>query len=216
MSAPNKQATARRTRGRPPAEASAGVREAILDVAECKFAEQGFAATPLREIAQQAGVNPAMVHYYFGSKLDLLRQVMERTLEPLARAIAAMRAQDEAPAADFAGLMMRTLSTHPNLPVLMMREVMLPGGAMRDVFLADMAPRLGGALPELLLREQRGGKVDPALDPRITALLLLALSAFPFIVRGVAEAGLGVAYDKNGLASLEKHVQHLINGGIAP
>ena len=83
----NSETTAR-TPGRPTRAATAGVREAILDAAEALFAQRGFAATPVRDISERAGANPAMVNYYFGSKQALLAQVMERSLEPLADAIA--------------------------------------------------------------------------------------------------------------------------------
>ena len=51
----------------------------ILDKAECLFAQQGFDGTTVRDIAQAAGVNLAMISYYFGSKEKLLEQLfMER------------------------------------------------------------------------------------------------------------------------------------------
>ena len=52
--------------GRPSGEAAADIRNAILEAAEALFARQGYAATPLREIADRVGVNSAMIHYYFG------------------------------------------------------------------------------------------------------------------------------------------------------
>ncbi|HTN07041.1 MAG TPA: TetR family transcriptional regulator [Agriterribacter sp.] len=44
----------------------------ILDAAEQLFAEKGFEGTSVRDIAGQAGVNLAMISYYFGSKEKLL------------------------------------------------------------------------------------------------------------------------------------------------
>ncbi|MGB7786943.1 MAG: TetR/AcrR family transcriptional regulator [Salinimicrobium sp.] len=44
----------------------------ILQVAETLFAENGFHATSVRTIAKEAGVNVAMISYYFGSKEKLL------------------------------------------------------------------------------------------------------------------------------------------------
>lgn len=51
---------------------------AILDAAEFLFAEHGFDATSVRAIGNHAGVNPALLHYYFETKEDLLRKVVER------------------------------------------------------------------------------------------------------------------------------------------
>ncbi|HRN55253.1 MAG TPA: TetR family transcriptional regulator [Agriterribacter sp.] len=47
-------------------------RIAILEAAEQLFADKGFNGTSVRDIAQHAGVNPAMISYYFGSKEKLL------------------------------------------------------------------------------------------------------------------------------------------------
>ena len=58
-------------------------RDRILDVAERMFGERGFAATSLREITAEAGVNVASVNYHFGSKEALLTEVLERRLKPI-------------------------------------------------------------------------------------------------------------------------------------
>src|ERR1700761_2644922 len=51
-------------------------REHILIVAEQLFSEAGFDGTSVRDIAQTAGVNLAMISYYFGSKEKLLEALI--------------------------------------------------------------------------------------------------------------------------------------------
>ena len=77
-----------RKRPGPAPSGTPDIRKGILDASEYLFAARGFAATSIREIAERVGVNPAMVHYYFGSKKKLLQAVMEQVLEPLAGAVA--------------------------------------------------------------------------------------------------------------------------------
>ena len=55
----------------------------LLDAAERLFATHGFAAVSLRQIIAEADVNVAAVHYHFGSKQDLLDQVVMRKAGPL-------------------------------------------------------------------------------------------------------------------------------------
>lgn len=57
-------------------------RDRILDAAEQMFAERGYAATSLRSIMAEAGVNVAAIHYYFRSKESLLEAVVMRRVEP--------------------------------------------------------------------------------------------------------------------------------------
>jgi AcrR family transcriptional regulator len=55
----------------------------ILDMAERLIGEHGYAATSLRQIIAEAGVNLAAVHYHFGSKEDLLDAVVARKVTPV-------------------------------------------------------------------------------------------------------------------------------------
>lgn len=58
-------------------------RERLLDAAERLFAEYGFSETSLRAVTSEAGANLAAVGYHFGSKADLLREVVRRVVRPL-------------------------------------------------------------------------------------------------------------------------------------
>ena len=72
-------------RGRPPkvkAEAAGGdTRESILDAAEDLFSKHGFYGVTIREVAREAGVDTALVHYYFGAKRGLFDAVFLRRAE---------------------------------------------------------------------------------------------------------------------------------------
>jgi len=61
---------------RTPRDRSADVKQAIRDSATHLFAEQGFAATGVRDIAERAGVDPALVIRHFGSKAALFLGTM--------------------------------------------------------------------------------------------------------------------------------------------
>jgi len=55
----------------------------ILDSAELLFATKGFNATSLRAITDKANVNLAAVNYHFGSKDNLILEVIKRGIEPI-------------------------------------------------------------------------------------------------------------------------------------
>lgn len=57
-------------------------RELILASARKLFAERGFTATSLREIARDAGVDPALVHHYFSGKDELFNACVELPADP--------------------------------------------------------------------------------------------------------------------------------------
>ena len=205
-----------RGRGRPSDTESGVLQEQILDAAEHLFSDRGFSATPVREVASQAGVNPALVHYYFGNKSGLLEAVMDRALLPIAARIAAMKEAGPISAQQFTALFFEMSARHPAMPRLVVREVMLSGGDTRELFVEKYAPRLGGALPGILASEQQRGNVDPEFDPANAALMLMSLCMFPLIARPVAEAGLGVDYSDEGRQRYLAQINRLLEKGISP
>ncbi len=52
----------------------------ILEVAEKLFANKGFDGTSIRDIAAEAGVNVAMISYYFKSKENLMQSIFEKSM----------------------------------------------------------------------------------------------------------------------------------------
>jgi AcrR family transcriptional regulator len=60
-------------------------RQAILDSARARFAADGFAATTIRRVAADAGVNPSLVIQFFTSKEELFAAVMSISPKSLAR-----------------------------------------------------------------------------------------------------------------------------------
>jgi AcrR family transcriptional regulator len=80
--------------GRRPGES--GTSDKILDIAETEFAARGYAGTSLREITEKAGVNQALVGYYFGSKEGLYRAVFLRRGQELSRGRIRLLAELEA------------------------------------------------------------------------------------------------------------------------
>jgi AcrR family transcriptional regulator len=67
--------SARARVGRRPGTAS--TRQAVLNAARARFAGDGFAATTIRLVAADAGVDPSQVMQFFGSKDELFAAVME-------------------------------------------------------------------------------------------------------------------------------------------
>jgi len=71
-------------RGRPPkSEGPSGTSELILDVAEDLFSKHGLHGVSIRDVANEAGVDTALLHYYFGTKLGLFDAVFKRRAEIL-------------------------------------------------------------------------------------------------------------------------------------
>ena len=72
--------TTRVSRGRRPG--APDTRAEVLAAARASFAEKGFRGTTIRAVAAAAGVDPALVHHYFGSKDDLFLAALEMPVDP--------------------------------------------------------------------------------------------------------------------------------------
>lgn len=74
---------------RGPRQDGVQARQAILDAARKQFSEQGYEGATMRAVARDAGVDPALVSYYFGSKSGLFVESLRLPINP-ADAIAAV------------------------------------------------------------------------------------------------------------------------------
>jgi AcrR family transcriptional regulator len=65
------------------ADLDAGTRAKLVDAAGKVFAESGYRGATVREICARAGVNVALVNYYFGDKLELYAEVLRESIGSL-------------------------------------------------------------------------------------------------------------------------------------
>lgn len=70
----------RTSRGRRPG--APDTRAEVLAAARTSFAEKGFRGTTIRAVAASAGVDPALVHHYFGTKDDLFVAALQIPVDP--------------------------------------------------------------------------------------------------------------------------------------
>ncbi|MCW5760114.1 MAG: TetR family transcriptional regulator [Phenylobacterium sp.] len=70
-------------RGRRPKGQGPDLREAIHDAAEGLFSRHGFYGVTVRQVASEAGVDTALIHYYFGAKRELFDSVFARRADVL-------------------------------------------------------------------------------------------------------------------------------------
>lgn len=158
-------------------------RERLLDAAIACFARDGIAGTPLRRIALEAGVNPALLHYYFGDRAQLVAAVVEERFMVAFMVIRGSLPDHDASVADtiaaFLSGMADVIARHPWLPALWVREVLCEGGALRGLLLERLAPQVPQLLAARFAAAQRDGALNPGLDPRLLVVSLIGLTLFP-------------------------------------
>lgn len=201
------------TPGRRPGGDSEAVRRALLEAARHRFLDAPFAAVSVRKLAETAGVNPAMVHYYFGSKAGLYLAMFEETvgpvLEDLGRAIGAGEDLDTVIAA-----YLRTLQRYPWIPTLVVRDVLSGQSPLQAEFADRIAGRAGGLIRALVAHAQSEGRIREDVDPRLAGLSLVSLCLFPMVAEPVASRALELEYDEAFMDNLIAHNIRLLREGI--
>jgi AcrR family transcriptional regulator len=135
-------------RGRRPG--APDTRAAILAAARARFAEHGFARTSVRSVAADAGVDPALVHHYFGTKDDLFVAALELPVDPRER-LAGVIAEGPDGAGERMLRVFLSVWDDPDLrlPLLgLARSVLDPSGQrlLRDGFVPAVLHPIGVAL----------------------------------------------------------------------
>lgn len=151
---------------------------AILDAAETLFATQGFAATTIKQIGSAAGVNPALIYYYFGSKEELYRRLLRRLFFTISargseRLETAVSPQEAVRA--LLGVQSQEMLAHPSLPRLIAREMADHGAAHAQEGIAQLAATAFAGLLAFIEEGQRAGVFRADMDPRFAAISTISL-----------------------------------------
>jgi len=130
---------------------STATREEILEAARKLFAQNGYDRTTVRAIAAAAAVNPAMVHYFFGSKEQVFVAALELPVSPaevVPALLAGPRDQLGERVAAFALALWRDPGTRAPLLALVRSSVdnEQAAGMVREFFNATVISRVADAL----------------------------------------------------------------------
>lgn len=211
-------ATRRKQRkvGRPGEDERREVRARLGAAARELFARKGFAAVSVREVAEHAGVTPAMVNYYFRGKHGLFRAVLEDTLEEALAGMEDARQTICAPGGirEYISRHAQVLAANPWIGPLIYREVVLASD-FPSQFVARFPGRLFGLLREAVLAARERGELAPDLDADFLVLSIVAASVFPFLMRPVVEDLASTRIDRDFAARWADHAGRMFYNGAA-
>ena len=164
-------------------------RAAILRAAERAFAASGFAGTRIDAISREAGVNKALLYYYFGSKGRLYASVLHEQFRDFNRRAIAILTAPGSPRAlllRFLRLQFDAISRRPGFARMHLQTLMSADRSFIDLVRRHADPR-NRALIRLLRRGIRQGEFRRA-DPLHAAISIAGLIVFYFGLAPVLEA----------------------------
>jgi TetR/AcrR family transcriptional regulator len=211
---PRKRRESRR-RGRPRAD-DTNQRERLLDAAIACFAADGVAATSQRNIALKAGVTPALLNYYFGSKEKLLEAFGAERVQPvvamLREALVAAGNEPQAVVAAFVRGIHAVVDRYPWWPGLWVREVLAERGALREMLMQQISPQIAQLLAKTLAGARARGTLAADIDPRLLVVSLIGLTLFPLAAESIWRRIF--AADDVDRAALLRHTLALLDQGL--
>lgn len=176
------------------AKADGETEQWILEAARAVFVLRGTAGARMQEIAQEAGVNQALLHYYFRSKERLagavFQQVAGRVFPALMQTLGADISLDEK-IDRLVALYMENLSRSPFLPGYLISEVHHHPERVAQLLGAAIGAEPARVLPPIFakLGKQINERVAAGTMRRITpeqfAINLISLCIFPFAARPI-------------------------------
>ena len=170
-----------RPRGSKP---NAESRERLIDIALRLFSQQGIARTSLNAIAREAGVTPAMLHYYFNSREQLLDVMIEERFLPLREQITGVFGEYPDDPVMALSEMVKTLAIvaaqHEWFAPLWMQEVIGEMPVLRQHLHARFGEEKYHATLARVKSWQESGKVNPHLTAELLFTTLLSLVLVPF------------------------------------
>ena len=171
--------------GKKKAEADLSTEEKIKEAASRVFTRKGYAATRTRDIAEEAGINLALLNYYFRSKEKLFQQIMAERMQQLFGVIApilnnaalALEAKIDRIAEQYIDMLL----IYPDLPLFVLSEIR--NNPEQFVSKMNLKTLIVNSSYMKQLQERR-----PDIHPIHFLLNTLGLIVFPFVAQPVLEA----------------------------
>lgn len=182
-------------------------------------AQKGIANVSVRQVAEVAGVTPAMINYYFGSKRGLFEAALDEVtglLLPRLRETLKEGSAAEESLTGFVQSITTVLLAEPLIPSFIIKEVVLGDAHLRERFIKIYASEIAALIPMRILNEIKRGNFRSDLNPFYALISLIGMTIFPFLARPVAEAGLGISFDESFRNTFAQHTSKLFLHGAMP
>jgi TetR/AcrR family transcriptional regulator len=192
----------------------------ILDAARSVFTRKGFDGARMQEIADEAGINKALVHYYYRSKEKLFAEIFREAFSTMIPALAHVflgQGTIEQKIELFVEKYLNVVLQNPFIPLFVLSEMNRNPDAFFNEFVhPDLKLSIKGIL-NLFENAVEKGEIAQ-IQPRHLMINMMALCVFPFVARPMLQRMLDISdleYE-NILQERKKVVSEFILNAITP
>jgi AcrR family transcriptional regulator len=141
---------------------------AIINTAERLFSVTGFEGTSVRDIANEAGVNVAMISYYFGSKEKLMEAVFEQKTNKIRLTVENLLQNNHLPVIEKVNVLiddyLEKFLTQQEFHKIMMREQLAEKNTAIQVLIHELKKRNLASIKKLIQEGQKTGVFRKNVD----------------------------------------------------
>jgi AcrR family transcriptional regulator len=183
----------------PAAPGDLSTEEKIKEAARKVFTRKGYAATRTRDIAEEAGINLALLNYYFQSKQKLFEEIMFEKVQQLFGHLAPVLFDQgtslEAKIERVVSLYIDMIMANPDLPIFVLSEIRNHPGHFAEHFQVGQIVRQSAFIRQL--EEKR-----PDIHPVHFLMNIMSMTLFPFIAMPVFKA-IGTVDEKQYMTMMQ-------------
>lgn len=178
----------------PPSRTGDSTEQKIFEAAREVFTQKGMDGAKMQEIADRAGINKALLHYYYRSKEKLYETVARAIISravPVIRQLIEGNQPLEEKLRQFAGYYIDLIGRNPFIPLFIITEINKHPDRFFEVIFPKELPR-----PDVFFRqvetEAAAGRIR-SVSPQHLLVNTIALCVFPFIARPMLRVILGMS-----------------------
>ncbi|MDP5254379.1 MULTISPECIES: TetR/AcrR family transcriptional regulator [unclassified Vibrio] len=202
-----------RRAGRPQQPTQA--RETLIHQARALFVSKPYAQVSLRMVAKNAGVNSALIHYYFTDKAGLFEAVIRETIAPMLSNIERLLAQQSPDS--FYQLMeiyYQEMGKVPDFPRLIFQTLYGANHETPRQLLDGIFGDITSLIERLFAHIADNHLLQPDIDSRLARISYLSLMVFPFLAPPAFYQMHHIELSEDFLKRLYQHNLHVIRHGF--
>lgn len=174
--------------------------------------EKSYRSLTIREIAQRAGVNSALIRYYFESKEGLFIALFEQ-MATEHFALMATISQSDTPIRAFITIMLDMLNEHSGFARFLHDEIMAGDSSLQFAFVEKFPKRMAIFLPDLIKQQIEQGNLAENTNTKYAAFSLMSLIITPFVTAPIRESVWKISSAELASPHWSEHIFQLFMSG---
>jgi AcrR family transcriptional regulator len=195
-----------------PGKDNQDVRASLIEAARQCFTRNSYDRVSIRQIANKAGVNMAMIRYYFGSKLGLFEAMVLEVTAPMREQAIKLTAQGDIQSlGQLLIAYSQVMGSQPEFPKFLMRLMNQETSKEAQQVVQSMFAGLLCRLPGLISQAAPVGQ-----DPLLVKMSVLSLMIFPYLIPDSMAKLQGFQFNADFYHRLAEHNALLLTRGLEP